>query len=110
MIYYAIRHKPTGKYLPGWGSRRGRRGFTHDTPHDPKVVPPRLFSEQRYAKIALKHWLKGKTSVWQSGDPFEGYDEDWKTFPVPSRKADEMEIVELRLIDSATYAKLEMYA
>lgn len=54
MSYYAIRHTPSGGYLP---QTRRRTGLTHDEPTADK--PPRLFTRRRDAKLALDHWLKG---------------------------------------------------
>lgn len=94
MILYAIKHLPSGGYLPGYGSRRGRGGFTHD---EPKVgLPPRLFGRKQDAKVALGHWLKGATSCYTSWDG----DEDWSTHPKPHRKAEEMAVVEVRLTEA----------
>jgi hypothetical protein len=98
-VLYAIRHKPTGAYLPmRWESRRG---YSHDEP-TPGAVP-RLFKNEKAAKAALKAWLQGtwERSISQSYDG--DYDEVLSTTPQPSRHEDEMEIVELGLADDAAW-------
>lgn len=54
--YYAIRHKPTGKYLPQPASRQG---FSHVAPMDPSVRAPRLMADQMFARRVLGRWLMG---------------------------------------------------
>ncbi|KGM36182.1 hypothetical protein [Inquilinus limosus] len=91
---YAIQHKPTGHFLPA--SNRKRRGYTNDKPKDPLKVPPRLFRRKGDAKNALRWWLKGITHVSYVGS-YDDYNEDWHTKPAPDRKAEEMEVVPMRL-------------
>ena len=58
---------------------------------------PHLFRKECWAKAALREWLKGRTTVRMvySGE-WEG-DEDWKTVPIPSRVASNMEVVRIKL-------------
>lgn len=110
--YYAIRHKPTGNFMPQ-SDRSIRAGFTHHEPRNPQAVPPRLFTREQDAKTALTWWLKGETSMrlvrfedhWNGGHE---YDEDWHTHPITDediangctpRRAEDMEVVpvEIRL-------------
>lgn len=95
MNYFAIRHKPSGGFLPTFGSRKGRGGFTHDEPST--VTPPRLFSRRQAASAALTHWLKGKLTVSQYQGYDGDYDESWNYKPILSRKAEDMEIVEVTI-------------
>lgn len=103
MILYAIRHKPTGHFLPDL--RRQRAGHTHSEP-TPGCIP-RLFAEVWHAKSALNFWLKGKhrvhwfSSSWES--PIED-DFEFVADPVPSRKAEDMEIVVLNLLEHRIYS------
>lgn len=91
MIYYAIRRITDGFYLPS-----GRRkGFTHDEPENPKVYSPRLFTRLVDAKNALRWWLEGRTTVSYHGED----EEDWHTEKVPTRNAENMQIVKLELIE-----------
>ncbi len=92
MIYYGIRRKKDGAFMP-----QGRaRGFTHDYPTLEK--PPRLFNTRGAANVALNCWLLGdwsETHHHSYGYPIE--DDD--VYPMPpaihplDRIADEMEIV-----------------
>ncbi len=94
-MYYAIRHKPTGHFLPG--SKR-RAGFTNDKLTDPSKTAPRLFNKRHYAQSALDWWLDGpawsKTILDQ-----EGCVEDYEILQKldPTRIKEEMEIVKIGL-------------
>ena len=98
--FWVIRHKPTGHLLPVATGRDGRGG-SHVEPQPPSVYS-RLFRTERVAKGFLTSWLKGKVvadrgvSEGHPGNDWEkDYYEDLSTIPVPSRKREEMEVVEL---------------
>lgn len=96
ITFYAIKHKPTGFLMP---SGRGR-GFTHDEPEDPNVIPPRLFRRKQDAQSALNHWLAGRLRVshTRTGDWFGSDDrETWEYEADPCRRAEDMEVVEMFL-------------
>lgn len=89
----AIRHKPTGYFLPEiYGVRSG---YTNTVPQKHGI--PRLFVEASAAKRALTWWLKGVTSVYRSRDWDGDYDETWELTEVPERKAEDMEVVTVLL-------------
>lgn len=90
--YYAIKHKPTGFFMPQADKSRGK-GYTHHVPLDPLKHAPRLFVKKRAANDALRWWLLGHTSVLR----FEDGDETWSTDPDADRKAEDMEVVELQV-------------
>ena len=102
---WAIRHKPTGFMLPNPKGHSGRGGSFVD-PQDPKEIHPRLFISQLAAKRALIAWLRGK----HEGDyDFEYNEWNCKSYrvcvgyvvvPVPSRKAEDMEVIEIKLVTS----------
>lgn len=94
--YWAIRHKPTGGYIPQLYNSSGRGG-THSEPTSDPLQPPRLFLSRVGAKLALVAWLKGK---WERECRHDGLDywERLVVVPVPDRKAEDMEIVELKLV------------
>ncbi len=105
MIKWAIRHKPTGKFLPQ--SNNKRHGYTHD---EPGIVEsgnrcPRLFGREQDAKTALTWWLKGETSGGWVGGPYtnvfgeadDDFDFEWSTRVVVDRNAGEMEVVRISL-------------
>lgn len=79
MRFFAIRHVPTGGFLPqGKG-----RGYTHDAPS--LTRPPRLFEQVSAAERALTWWLKGQVE-W-----------DFHITEAPHRRAEDMEIVQIEL-------------
>lgn len=100
---YAVRHRPTGNYIPR-PMGRGGRGGSHLEPVMPteaKETRPRFFETKRSAKIFLSSWLKGKyvadrgCNHGHPGSDWEvDYFEDVLVVPVLSRKAEDMEIVE----------------
>ena len=95
--FYAIKHIPSGKFLP-----ESKHGYTHVDPTD--KVPPRLFTKKRNAQVALTFWLKGKfVEHWSQGgyydpDPELYYDAE----PVPGRKKEDMKVVEMVLTETQT--------
>ena len=56
---YAIRHKPTGFYLPEPAGRQNR-GSSHTEPVDCTDERPRLFISELAARRSLIQWLRGK--------------------------------------------------
>lgn len=95
MIVYAIRHRPTGGYLP---EIVGGRGYTITEPTVHRI--PRLFESSKAAKCALTWWLKGITQVTRHYDGWE-YDESWATLPREGRKAKDMVVVPMTLQEAA---------
>ena len=98
---WAIRHKPTNNYLPSPKGHSGRGGSFVD-PVDPDVTLPRLFPTERSAKAALTCWLKGKhEGEWDWDDSEWGgmykYCIGYTIVPVPNRKREDMEVVEIVL-------------
>lgn len=98
---WAIRHKPTNHYLPSPKGHSGRGGSFVD-PVDPAVTLPRLFPTERSAKAALTSWLKGKhEGKWDWDDSEWGgmykYCIGYTIVPVPNRKREDMEVVEIVL-------------
>jgi hypothetical protein len=64
-MFFAIRHKASGGYLPctdEYGHYR-KRGFTHLEPS--AVDQPRMFKSQATAERALRAWVAGK---WNRGE------------------------------------------
>ena len=84
-FFLAIRHKPSGGFLPSLNSY----GFTRAEPT--RDQPPRLFTKHGAALQALNSWLEGE---W-----FETpEDAVLRVRPVAGRRREEMEIVEIELI------------
>jgi hypothetical protein len=106
MIKWAIRHKPTGNFMPQSNSKR--HGYTHDEPM--QMVDshwcPRLFGRKQDASTALTWWLKGETTMCYSGGHYQNvfgewdddFGENWNTYaPEVERKAEDMEVVQIKL-------------
>lgn len=89
-MFYALRHKPTGHFLPQ-PPHKGR-GFTNTEPTDKH--PPRLHCSLNSARQALDWWLSGKWRCINRSWDDEG---DLTCQPVASRKPEDMEIVQCEL-------------
>lgn len=95
-VYYAIRHKLTGHFMPGYHSRRSRGGFTRDTPRPLEQVQPRLFESPGRARAALTWWAKGRVYTITNGGE-DDWDESWYCEPDSTRDVTEFEIVKVTL-------------
>lgn len=94
---FLIRHNPTGFYLPEPAGRMGRGG-SHIEPVNPTAERPRIFPSKLSASRALSQWLRGKHHRKWDHDWETGHVEDRVIIePIPSRKREEMEIVELKV-------------
>jgi hypothetical protein len=94
--FWAVRHVPSGGYLPEPVGRMGRGG-SHVEPST--TERPRLFMSRRAAVNGLSAWLRGKVHHSSGYDSYAGeYYENTSLEPVPSRKRDEMEIIEVQLV------------
>lgn len=103
MNVYAIRHKPTGHWLPG----RRRRGYSHDEPElNGGKYGPRFFFSLPSARAALTAWLRGTFKQEHSGGHSlfgedSDYDEWLEVTPQPHRKREDMEIVKFKLAEES---------
>lgn len=94
MNYWIVRNKITKDHLPY--PKRGRKAKTHVELCSDR--PPRLFNKKSQATQALKWWLDGKFMYKQSHSSFyepEGSYLDREK--VPTRIAEEMEIVQVKV-------------
>jgi len=99
MRYYAIRHKPTGRFMP-----ETCKGYSYWDPlHLNGAYPPRLFVKRRSAANALTCWLSGNwsriTGTESEGWEYPSYTVVLGTQPEPvlGRNRDDMEVVEMSL-------------
>lgn len=106
-MLYAIRHVPTGFFLPA-AKGKGGNGGSFVEPVDPDKVSPRFFPKESNAKIALTAWLKGHhvakwETDWGDDDVFSSsvntYVADIKVKPVQGRNRDHMEVVAFNLVE-----------
>lgn len=98
MKAFAIRHKPSGLFLPM--RFRKSRGFTHD---EPSAGIPRLFPKRVAAAAALRCWLKGEWEESFTQGEYGEYEPSGPEpkIPKPDRKPEEMEVVQLTISLSA---------
>lgn len=96
MQAFAVRHKPTGEYIPR--SNNNGRGGSYSEPCKDK--PARLFHCRHAARSFLLMWLKGHFKNNHSLDYETGIDEySLEIIPQPHRKKEDMEIVEFNLVE-----------
>lgn len=100
MIYYAIRHKKTGKLMP---QARRDRGYSHWNPDTKEgemfssIGVPRLIDTRRKAAKCIEMWValpNGKRSIITS---YHGEQDDIVDFKPDGRKKDDLEIIEVYL-------------
>lgn len=98
MKAYAVRHKPSGLFIPRLETGK-RRGGSYLEPSDERE--PRLFFNKLSARAFLSNWLQGifKSSYYTN---YDGESEPTlDLIKQPHRKKEEMEIVEFDLIEAA---------
>ena len=95
---YAIRHKPTGHFLPA--RKSNRRGFSFDEPlPSGGALGPRVFYSKQSAMNALTAWLQGKFKA-DTTYSYEGEADYAITVdPQPHRVRSDMEIVTYQMIE-----------
>lgn len=96
MIYYAIKHVPTGKFLPVLTKQR-KRGFSFTEPTSLEDAVPRLHLTCKSATAALRAWLKG---TWKDSYDYTLDGPDYcgpEPTSVPSRHSTEFEVVRLEV-------------
>lgn len=106
-MLFAIRHVPTGFFLPPGQGKCGNGGSFME-PVDPEKVTPRFFTSERSAKLALIAWAKGhhipKWETEYSDDMYSSnsysYVADIKIRPVQGRNIDHMEVVAFNLVEA----------
>ena len=97
LIKFAVKHKPTGYYIPQPEGRQGRGGsFEEPNPDQNRV---RLFKSERAARIFITTWCKGKHYGETEYDDYTGgsYTIGYSITPEPSRIFEDMEIVKLEI-------------
>lgn len=100
--YWAIRQKSTGHFLPALPGQRG--GYTLVGPVAWWQSPPRLFTNERNAKLALKAWLRGEhhrgaTTDWETG--YSEPDAALTIVSVKGRDPADMEVIPMELVPRA---------
>ena len=105
IIYFAVRHKPSGNFLPypvkradKPGARFKLRGFSYVEPLPPEESIVRLHLTENTAKRAMKAWAQGKwkEEITYSYDGEPDYSGP-EPIAVPDRKLEDMEVVKIEL-------------
>ena len=92
---WAIRHNPSGKYLP-MGPRQSGRGSTLREPEKATFDNlPRMFRDKLVAHRALRCWARGRYE--STFDSEYGSTPTGEITPVATRKFEDMEIVPITL-------------
>lgn len=109
MKVYAIRHIPTGQFMPAPTCKNGSGSSYWEPITESTTVYgtplPRLFPLRRSASSALTQWLRGQHKPIDYVEHGEFYGrthlirESVEIIPVVSRKADDMEIVAFELVE-----------
>lgn len=86
--FLAIKHRPSGGFLP---AVRGY-GFTRTVPS--LTEPPRLFTKHGPCRQALAYWLEGEL---YEGTPDDENRIDLRLLRKPERREEDMEIVEIEI-------------
>lgn len=107
LTYYAIRHRPSGAFMPAKMFRIASGGFTWWEPgkegYEGHSKLPRLFPDRHAAAVALTMWLKGPAEKHYEDlgdDPFfgpSGTKQRGIEHKRASRNRDDMEIVRFDL-------------
>lgn len=101
MIYYAVKQKSSGKFLPQLGKRRG---YSVTEPKSLKEAVPRLHLTPKRAKLAATAWAQG---VWEDvvSHSYEGEASYCGPEPkaVVGRSRDDLEVVRCRLWTGPVY-------
>lgn len=107
MIVYAIRHKPTGAFMPARMFRTHGRGWTHWIP-EPEGKEyglqgydknPRIFWTRRTANNAITMWLKGPMEQVNTGEGWDQSSTLETVKPKVPRKSEEIELVLFNLVE-----------
>jgi hypothetical protein len=99
--YWVLIHKPSGGHMPEL-SRKKRGGYTSTEPSR-HPHPPRLFSSESAAKMALTWWLKGISWVDDKPDYYGEVDGGmYLSKPKVPRVRDEWIIVPVQVIMQMT--------
>lgn len=96
MKAYAVRHKPSGLFIPRLETGR-QRGGSHLEPSADREA--RLFFNQISARAFLSNWLRGKHEYYSEQDYEGNFDDYVRVVVQPHRKKEEMEIVEFDLVE-----------
>jgi hypothetical protein len=91
MTFYVIRNRATGEYLSHSKQKNKTAArLTH-------TAPPRLFTQRKYAAMALHYWLQGEMFNDWGGKYEDEYTYFLTSRPMPERRAENMEIISVEI-------------
>jgi len=103
MIYYMVRHKATGEFMP---ELKRTRGYSHWNPAKVDTVEtlgkkvlgvPRLFANRKKAHNTIVQWNACPNSYVRGSHSYDGeWDEDLNVKP-DGRTKEDLEIVEVNI-------------
>jgi hypothetical protein len=105
MIYYMIRHKATGEFMP---ELKRTRGYSYWNPSKADTVEtlkrkltgcPRLFSSRRKAVGSIAAWNAFPNSRQGSYQSYDGEWDDRVDIKPDGRSKEDLEIVEVDIIE-----------
>lgn len=112
MKVFAIRHKPTQRFMPVPKGKHGSGSSFWEPSETPDGTMPRLFNTKRKASCSLTQWLRGRHEVvTERTHSDDGFGHSWDE-PVgtavthdPNRIPADMEIVTFELKETHTHIK-----
>lgn len=104
MIYYAIRHKASGEFMP---QLKKNRGYSHWNPSNSEhtmiaktLGVPRLLDTRRRAARCIHMWANNPNSRYAGYTTAYGEDDYGIDMKDDGRKAEDLEVVELDLVET----------
>jgi len=104
MIYFMIRHKTTGEFMPELVKGRGY-SFWNPTREDTLNIftkkkltgCPRIFASRRKAHRSIVQWNAMPNSRWHTTVSFEGHEDEAVDIKPDGRSKDDLEVVEVNI-------------
>lgn len=102
MNVYAVKHIPTGLFMPQRNQARGSSNWTPGLPDsDHETTHMRIFPTMQAARCAMHSWLRGRVQVSRGGYG-EDYEEDMKIIKDPTRRKQDVEVMIFTLVPVLT--------
>lgn len=102
MIYYLIRHKASGEFMP---QAKKSRGYSHWNPSNvnghgmQQALPiPRLIDTRRKAAKCIKEWVCNPNAKHTFTVSYEGHEDDSLDIKPDGRTKNDLEVVEVELV------------
>lgn len=101
-IYYAIKHKTTGEFMPALEHNRGYSWWNPNNPRDPRLEKkilgvPRILKSLRQAKQVISRWNAMPNASYKGYINSRGEDDYGVDIEPDGRKKEDLEVVEIEL-------------